>query len=227
MPCAWPEFAAAVPLQEAASLLGISSGLVRELVAQGALAVCTRKPLPEGYWGALGIDAITAITQRRPFSGKTLARLTPDDARACITAGTASIRKALLEPSPADSDNSEATYSLLSSAEGTAITIDDLLVSRAEFERTAAMLSVDLSKLQLLSNSDAALGAATRQHMQSLALRPRDGSAEREAEYKRWRDCASKIQAGRLYPASKRQLAPMVKAALGLPDSDRTIRAHL
>lgn len=223
----WPDCFDAVPLLETAILLGVSDGVVRELVAQGLAAVCTRRPLPTGYWGAVSAGSATAIPQRQPFSGRHLARLVPDDAMVCVSSGCVKMRRAMVEPMSADLPIDLAVYGLLGSEDSTVIHSSDLLISRGEFERLVCQLGGELTKLQPPGASDSTLGALTRARMKSLSLRPRDGVTEREAEYQRWRDCAATIQAKRLYPASKRQLAVMVKADLKLPDSDRTIRAHL
>lgn len=223
----WPGCFEAVPLREAAILLGVSDGVVLELVAQGVAAVCTRRPLPAGYWGAVSTGSATAIPQRQPFSGRHLARLVPCDATACVASGSVKIRRAMVEPMSSDLPTDLAIYGLLGSEDSTVIQSTDLLISRGEFERLVCHLGDEIAKLQPPDASDSALGALTRDRMKSLSLRPRDGVTEREAEYQRWRDCAAAIQSKRLYPASKRQLAVMVKGALKLPDSDRTIRARL
>lgn len=208
-------------------LLGVSEELIRELAAQALVAVCTRRPLPDGYWGAVSAGSVTAIPQRQPFSGRHLARLVQADALACITVGSAEMRRAMIEPPSGIIEASPATYSLLGTAESTVIHADDLLISRAEFARVISQMGSELKKFRTTEASDSTLGALTRSRMKSLSLRARDGAAEREAEYQRWRDCASTIQAERLYPASKRQLAVLVKASLGLPDSEETIRRRL
>ena len=77
------------------------------------------------------------------------------------------------------------------------------------------------------SESDAALGAVIRQRLQMFAARQREAQSAREIEYERWRKAANEIQQSRQNPASKRQLAGLVKSNLNLPDGVETIRKKL
>lgn len=99
-----------------------------------------------------------------------------------------------------------------------------LIFMRDELEGLAAKrgysgVSVDAS--------DAALGAEIRRQRQSFAIRQREESGAREAEYERWRAAADAIQRGRTRPASKRELARLVRDQLQLPDSVETIRKQM
>lgn len=223
----WPPPVAALPLPEVANILGVSRAVLRELIAQELVGVCTRRPLASGLWGMSRPGLMTGITSRQPFNGRTLARLKGTDALTCVMTGSVSIARAHEEPRSDEvrADCLATTYTCSSSR--TAITDEDLLISRVEFERFVRESGEGVIGISRPSVSDAALGAATRQRMQVLAELPRDEALTRETEYQRWRECAAGIQRSRPFPASKRQLAGLVKKALGLPDSERTIRAHL
>lgn len=223
----WPQPVAALPLPEVANILGLSEPALRELIAQKLVGVCTRRPLAVGFWGMSRPGLTTGLYTRQPFNGRTLARLVDVDAITCVAVGRVSIARAHEEPAShaARAECLAATYT--NSTIATPIAVDDLLISRIEFERFFEEVGHALVGLSRPSMSDAALGSATRQRMQVLAELPRDEAPAREAEYLRWQECAEEIQRKRSFPASKRQLAPLVKKALGIPDSERTIRAHI
>lgn len=226
----WPAPLAALPLMEVATLLGITHLMLREFIAQNLIGVCIRKPLPAGYWGMSAHGRTEGISHKQPFNGKRLARLISDDAITCAASGAVEIRSAREEPvDPEHYDSCLApTYQLLGGAvQKTSINLEDLLISRVEFERFTASPPCELSTLCADDLSDAALGAATRQRMQAMAQKAREDSGLREAEWSRWRTAAADIQSKRTRPASKRQLAGLVKAALRLPDATDTIRRHI
>jgi len=223
----WPQPVAALPLLEVGNILGLSQAALRELIAQRLIGVCTRRPLAAGFWGMTRPGLITGLNNRQPFNGRTLARLVDSDAITCLLTGRVSVAQAHVEPA-SDADRPEClatTYA--NSTTATPIAVEDLLISRVEFERFTREVGHSMVGIGRPSMSDAALGAATRQRMQELAELPRDEAPAREAEYRRWQECAAEIQRGRPFPASKRQLAGLVKKALGIPDSERTIRAHI
>lgn len=87
--------------------------------------------------------------------------------------------------------------------------------------------STNLPARQLYSQSDAAIGAATRARQRAFAQRQADAHDAREVERQRWRKAANDIQSARSRPASKRELAELVKSKLELPDSAETIRKQL
>jgi hypothetical protein len=77
------------------------------------------------------------------------------------------------------------------------------------------------------SQSDAALGAITRQKNAELAQINRDAHNARQTEWTRWKEAACKLQHGRQRKATKRELAELVKRELKLPDSIETIRKRI
>ena len=226
----WPAPLAALPLMEVASLLGITPLMLRELIAQKLIGVCTRKPLPVGYWGMSAPGRTEGISHRQPFNGKRLARLISDDAITCAASGAVEIRGAHEEPVNPDHYESclATTYQLQGViAQKTSISLDDLLISQVEFGRFTASPPCELSTLWAGGMSDASLGAATRHRMQAMAQKAREEGSLREAEWERWRASAADIQSKRSRPASKRRLAEIVKAVLVLPDAADTIRKHI
>ncbi|MFN9528579.1 MAG: hypothetical protein ACK561_17895 [Pseudomonadaceae bacterium] len=101
-----------------------------------------------------------------------------------------------------------------------------IIFMREDLERLAQHMNRQPSDGQS-SESDAALGAVTRQRLQMFAARQREAQSAREIEYERWRKAANEIQQSRQNPASKRQLAGLVKSKLNLPDCVETIRKKL
>jgi hypothetical protein len=170
------------------------------------------------------------ISHRQPFNGKRLARLISDDAITCAASGAVEIRSAHEEPGTTEHYENclTTTYQLLGGVvQKTSVNLEDLLISRVEFDRFTESPPCELSMLWAGGMSDESLGAATRQRMQAMAQKAREGSDIRAAEWGRWRAAAADIQSKRSRPASKRQLAGLVKAALRLPDATDTIRRHI
>lgn len=83
------------------------------------------------------------------------------------------------------------------------------------------------SQIDPAMESDAALGAGHRAQKSAFALGNQVVREAREPEWEKWRAKAREIQAGRTRPASKRELARLVKEAFKLPDSFETIRHRL
>lgn len=77
------------------------------------------------------------------------------------------------------------------------------------------------------NQSDASLGAHTRQRNQAFANKRRELQDARVIEYQRWRDAAVRIKQRRERNPSMRELATLVKESLNLPDSIETIRKRL
>ena len=77
------------------------------------------------------------------------------------------------------------------------------------------------------SASDASLGAYHRGQLQNFANKNKERSEARQAEWRRWRNEAQRIQSGRTRKASKQELAGLIKQALNLPDSIETIRKRI
>ncbi len=75
--------------------------------------------------------------------------------------------------------------------------------------------------------SDLSMGRAEREKRKAFARMNESQTAERTPEWARWKNEADKIQAARKSPASKRQLAKLVKESLQIPDSAETIRKHI
>ena len=75
--------------------------------------------------------------------------------------------------------------------------------------------------------SDIALGRSRRAQLQGMAERRKGTADDRSQEWARWHAKGAEIRAGRKKPISNRALAPLVKAALTLPDSTEIIRRKL
>jgi hypothetical protein len=103
---------------------------------------------------------------------------------------------------------------------------EDALLEVIEAQKTPLMLNAD-GFAMISDQSDAALGAYTRERNRSFAEGNREDLEARTVEKKRWRDAGAEIQRGRERPASKRKLAKLVKQSLGLPDSEEIIRKAL
>lgn len=133
----WPPLVRALPLPEVAELLGIPHRHLLEKVADGVIAVCTRKPLQEGSWSVFNAyirDPERAIHDRRPFNGRTLARLLEFDAAECVSAGQVVVVNVMEEPRSAEVYEDAEYVQYFGPGAGTLIATDDLLVSRVEFE---------------------------------------------------------------------------------------------
>lgn len=103
---------------------------------------------------------------------------------------------------------------------------EDALVEVIEAQNTQPTL--DASSPATVSNqSDASLGAYTRQRNRDFSEKNQERHEDRAVEHQRWRDAASEIQRARQRPASLRQLATLVKKHLNLPDAEDTIRKRL
>lgn len=133
----WPPFERALPLPEVAELLGIPYRHLLEKVADGVIAVCTRKPLREGSWSAFHAyirGTERPMHDRRPFNGRTLARLLEFDAAECVSAGQVVVVNVVEEPRSAEVYEDTGYVQYFGPGAGTLIATGDLLVSRVEFE---------------------------------------------------------------------------------------------
>lgn len=133
----WPALVRDLPLSEVAELLGIPYGHLLVMVADGVIAVCTRKPLQDGSWSVFNAytgDPERSIHNRRPFNGRDLARLLESDAAECVGAGQVVVYSVRNEPRCEDVYVDEAYLRYFGPGGGTLITTDDLRVSRVEFE---------------------------------------------------------------------------------------------
>jgi hypothetical protein len=100
------------------------------------------------------------------------------------------------------------------------------LLEVIEAQKTHRTL-VPASPVMAMNQSDASLGAHIRLQNSAFANRNREDRNARVVEHQRWRDAAAEIQRARVKPASLRQLAPLVKKMLDLPDAEDTIRKRL
>ncbi len=82
-------------------------------------------------------------------------------------------------------------------------------------------------KAQGGNESDTALGRARREQLTAFTNNSKENSQARQEEWKRWRSEAERIQGTSQRKLSKSELARRVKKNLKLPDSIRTIRAHI
>jgi hypothetical protein len=103
---------------------------------------------------------------------------------------------------------------------------EDALLAVIEAQKTQAAPNNPSSSVTP-NQSDAALGAQTRQRNRELAAKNQERHDARAVEHQRWRDAAVEIQRARRKEASGRMLARLVKEQLDLPDAESTIRAGL
>lgn len=131
----WPPLIDALPLAEVAKLLEIPASHLPSLIAQGLIWVCTRKPLIAGEWVTFHMrDREEKQFMSRPFDGKGLARLSECDAAICLAEGIVTVTSVRDEPRHSGA-YIEAQYVVFTGPQaGTPISVDDLLISRVEFE---------------------------------------------------------------------------------------------
>jgi hypothetical protein len=103
---------------------------------------------------------------------------------------------------------------------------EDALLAVIEAQKIQAALDSPSSSVTP-NQSDAALGAETRQRYRDFAGKNQERHDARAVEHQRWRDAADEIQRTRRKEASGRMLARLVKEQLDLPDAESTIRAGL
>ncbi|RON45087.1 hypothetical protein BK666_16895 [Pseudomonas frederiksbergensis] len=103
---------------------------------------------------------------------------------------------------------------------------EDALLTVIEAQKIQAALDSPSSSVTP-NQSDAALGAETRQRYRDFAAKNQERHDARAVEHQRWRDAADEIQRTRRRAASGRKLAKLVKEQLDLPDAESTIRAGL
>jgi hypothetical protein len=227
----WPPLVQALSLPEVADLLGIPRHHLLDMVAQGLIAVCTRKPMAVGGWGftRLGFGAaVVDVSERQPFDGRRLARLRRREAAVCVASGQVRVCAVHEEPLNHEAYVEGKREQWLAPGPGTVVATDDLLISRVEFEHFVNFFGHNLQLPEPPNAADAALGASRRQQLQAFASKPREDRDSREAEYQRWRSAAADIQQERTRTTpSTRALAALVKDRLGLPDSIETIRKRL
>lgn len=77
------------------------------------------------------------------------------------------------------------------------------------------------------NESDASLGRAYRERLQSFANRNNEISEDRQEQWASWKAEGERIQKGRQNKLSKLQLASRIKEALKLPDKIGTIRKRI
>ncbi|WP_349573293.1 hypothetical protein [Azotobacter salinestris] len=103
---------------------------------------------------------------------------------------------------------------------------EDALHEVIEAQKTQPTL-IAASPAMTANQSDASLGAHIRQRNRAFAEKNHERREARAVEHQRWRDAAAEIQRKRQRPASKRELASLVKKHLDLSDSEDTIRKRL